>query len=77
MTAFAARLAALCLVMLALAARAEDADYSAAAEAINATMRAHHYNPKELKGAAYREIEEATLALGQTAATDEAFIKGY
>ncbi len=66
---------------LALAgARAEDtasADYPAAARAINALMRAHHYNPAELAAPAYAKIEAGAIALGETAQSDEEFIGGY
>lgn len=59
------------------AAPAMAQDYAASAEAINALMRAHHYNPEELESDAYRKIESATLQLGETAQTDEEFIDGY
>ena len=53
------------------------ADYRAAADAINQTIRAHHYHPAELDSDIYRQIEKDTLALGEKAATDDEFITGF
>src|SRR5688572_16666049 len=67
-------LAALFLVSSGMA---HAADYRAAAEAINKTIRAEHYHPAELDSDAYRQIERDTVALGEKAATDEEFLTGF
>ena len=51
--------------------------YAETAAAINATMRKHHYNPAELEGDAYRAIESAVTALGDSASDDDAFLAGF
>jgi hypothetical protein len=56
---------------------AQAADYRAAAEAINKTIRAEHYHPEELDSDAYRQIEKDTIALGEKATTDEEFLTGF
>ncbi len=52
-------------------------DYQKVDLAISETMRAHHYNPAELKTDAYRQIEAAVTALAADVQTDEAFIDGF
>tara|TARA_R110000868_G_scaffold6550_7_gene37053 strand:+ start:4979 stop:6001 length:1023 start_codon:yes stop_codon:yes gene_type:complete len=52
-------------------------DFTELADAINATMRAHHYDPAELEGPAYTAVEQAVSALAATATTDEEFLSGF
>ena len=52
-------------------------DYLEVAAAINATMRAHHYNPDELDMPEYLRIEAAISALGKSTTSDEEFIEGF
>lgn len=52
-------------------------DFRAAAESINATIRANHYRPTELDSDRYLRIEANVLALGDTAASGEAFRSGF
>jgi hypothetical protein len=52
-------------------------NYREVAGAINATMRAHHYNPEELEKPGYLHIEAAIARLGETATSDEEFIEGF
>src|SRR5918994_4759169 len=48
-----------------------------AAEAINTTIRANHYRRTELDGAAYRQIEDDVIALGERATSAEQFIESF
>lgn len=50
---------------------------AAVATAINATMRANHYNPDALNDEAYRTIEAQTLALAHRAETREQFVSEF
>ncbi|MEN0653061.1 MULTISPECIES: S41 family peptidase [Hyphobacterium] len=52
-------------------------DFTELADAINATMRAHHYDPAELEGPAYAAVEQAVSNLASTATTDEEFLSGF
>tara|TARA_R110000744_G_scaffold125730_6_gene231553 strand:- start:41272 stop:42294 length:1023 start_codon:yes stop_codon:yes gene_type:complete len=52
-------------------------DFTELADAINATMLAHHYNPAELEGPAYAAVEQAVSALALTATTDQEFLSGF
>jgi len=62
----------------ALAAEAAPAtDYPAVAQAISATMRAHHYDPAELELPAYAAVEAQISDLARTARDDEAFLSGF
>lgn len=61
----------------ALSQEADPPQFMEAAAAINAHMRAHHYNPAELDTPAYLAIETATLELGRTASDRDAFRGGY
>ena len=51
--------------------------YLETASAINAAMRAYHYNPRELDNGAYRQIEAGLMELAKSSDTDEAFIAGF
>ena len=51
--------------------------YDEAAAAINATMRANHYNPSELDGPAYAAMETGLLDLARSSKSDEAFLSGF
>lgn len=46
-------------------------------DAINATIRAHHYSPAELAEEAYVTMEARTRALGASAANRDAFLSGF
>lgn len=52
-------------------------DYIEVAAAINATMRAHHYNPDELDEPEYLRIEAAISTLGKSTTSDQEFIEGF
>jgi carboxyl-terminal processing protease len=52
-------------------------DFRAAAESINATIRANHYRPAELDNDAYRQIEQNVLALADEATSADEFLKGF
>jgi hypothetical protein len=51
--------------------------YLEVAVAINATMRAHHYDPDELHTPEYLRIEAAISTLGESTTSDEEFIEGF
>lgn len=70
-------IAAALLLVCGISGMAHAADYRAAAEAINKTIRAEHYHPEELDSDAYRQIERDTMALGEKATTDEEFLTGF
>jgi carboxyl-terminal processing protease len=53
------------------------ADFRATAESINKTIRANHYHAAELDNDAYREIEQAVIALAATAASADEFMNGF
>jgi C-terminal processing protease CtpA/Prc len=72
----------LALFMLSLGAACNvhagpQTDYRAVAVAINDTMRAYHYNPRELDSPEYLRIESAIDSLGASAVTDEEFVEGF
>lgn len=54
-----------------------ETDYPEVAAAINSTMRAYHYNPKELDTPEYLRIEAAVTALGESARSGDEFIAGF
>ena len=51
--------------------------YPSVAASINATMRAYHYDPKELDTPEYLRIESAISALGKSVTSDEQFVEGF
>ena len=51
--------------------------YPSVAAAINATMRAYHYDPEELDTPEYLRIESAISALGKSVTSDQQFIEGF
>ena len=51
--------------------------YPSVAAAINATMRAYHYDPEELDTPEYLRIEDAIAALGESVTSNEQFIEGF
>lgn len=51
--------------------------YLETASAINAAMRAYHYNPRELDTDAYQQIEAGLIELAKSSDSDEAFIAGF
>lgn len=51
--------------------------YPSVAAAINATMRAYHYDPTELDTPEYLLVEDAVFELGESVTTDEQFIEGF
>lgn len=51
--------------------------YPSVATAINATMRAYHYDPEELDTPEYLRIETAISALGESVTSDQQFIEGF
>ena len=53
------------------------AGYTDIAAAINATLRAHLYDPAELDTPGYRRIEASVDELAARADSDEAFIQGF
>ena len=53
------------------------AAYSELAEAIDTTMRAHHYNPAELDSPAYVAVDSAVRELARSATTDDEFREGF
>ena len=57
--------------------QADVIDFRAAAESINATIRANHYRPAELDSDGYRRIEAEVIALGATATGADAFLAGF
>lgn len=61
----------------AFSAHADDADLTAIADAISDTFETYHYNPGELDSAAYREIDQATHALAEDAASVDEFVAGF
>jgi hypothetical protein len=52
-------------------------DFRAAAELINHTIRANHYNPTELENDTYRQIEEEVIAVGGMTASSDDFMTGF
>jgi len=48
-----------------------------AAEAINRTIRAHHYRPAELDSETYRRIEVEVIALGEKSTSASEFMTGF
>ena len=54
-----------------------ETDYLEVAAAVSATMRAYHYNPKELDMPDYLRIEAAVSALGESAKSDDEFVEGF
>ena len=52
-------------------------DYSEVSAAINATMRANHFDPAVLDAPEYQQIEAAISELGKTALTDESYISAF
>lgn len=53
------------------------ADFRAAADLINHTIRANHYHPTELDSDVYRQIEEKVVALGDKATSADEFMTGF
>lgn len=51
--------------------------FRSTAQLINATIRANHYHPAELDDDAYRRIEAAVVALGETATSADQFTAGF
>ncbi|MEM8684493.1 MAG: S41 family peptidase [Pseudomonadota bacterium] len=52
-------------------------DYSELADSIRRVMQAQHYNPGELKSAAFDVTSAAVAELAKTAESDEAFVSGF
>ncbi len=57
--------------------QADLTDYPAVADAINETMRAHHYNPAELDSVDYGRIEAAVSTLAKSVTSDDEFVTGF
>lgn len=55
----------------------QETDYPAVAAAINATLRAHLYDPTELDRPGYKRVEVAVEALAVSATSDEVFVEGF
>jgi hypothetical protein len=70
---------AICTWSLALSGESgpQDIAYPDIAASINATLRAHLYDPAELDTAAYRRVEAEIQALAARADSDDAFIEGF
>ena len=56
---------------------AQQTSFRETAEAINKTIRAHHYHPAALNSDAYRQIESDVIALGEKATSADDFLSGF
>lgn len=65
------------LHQVAASESARQGDFVGAAAAANALIRAHHYSPTELEGAAYNDIEAKVLELGQTVRSQDQFVSKF
>jgi hypothetical protein len=63
--------------LIAGACQQKPAAFRGAAELINKTIRDNHYRPIELNGDVYTKIEKDVIALGDTAASADEFVKGF
>ena len=66
-----------CLTKVVTATDALQDDLTQTAISIEETMLANHYNPRELEGAAYKDIILAVRSLAKTTSDKKVFIDGF